>query len=230
MVQPAEGEQSFAGGLRDFIETLWPGRNSAVMAARPQACGGTRRAVSRVMPPSAAVGLPACLARTAQRQGPRKGAPGWLGVAKRGERKIRSAPRWRARRRPEGPCAATERRAQGAPARRARRKGRSAEVAGRSGQCSPTWCRRAARGSAPSSRGPARRRASSGHKRGGTPRATSPLPRGRAAHAARGSGSRAGSLNSQRRGRAPRLGACRDLSRIAAASRVRTPCPPSPTT
>lgn len=232
MVQPAEARQCSVEGLRDFLETLWRGGNRAVMAARPQAGGGTRRAVVAATPPSAATGRPARRANAFQRQGPRAGASGWLGVGKIGERKTRSAPSRRARRRPAAPCAATERKVPGRPARRASRKGSRAEVAGRSGQCSPARQARAGRGAAPRSRTSPRRRPSramSPSSAGGRPRATTPPPRGRPAAAARGSGRRAGSLNSHSRGSAAPRRLRPGLSRDAAPSTVRTPWPPSPT-
>lgn len=49
------------------------------------------------MPPNAATGRLAERARCTQRIAPNDGAPGWLGVAKTGERKITSAPARRAR-------------------------------------------------------------------------------------------------------------------------------------
>ena len=57
------------------------------------------------MPPRAATGSPARPARPAQRQAPSAGSPGWLAVAKAGDKKAMVAPLRRARRRSARECA-----------------------------------------------------------------------------------------------------------------------------
>ena len=66
---------------------------------------GRRRTLMPSIPPSAATATLADRAMRVQRAAPRVAAPGWLAVAKTGERKTMEAPARRARRRSTGPCA-----------------------------------------------------------------------------------------------------------------------------
>lgn len=70
-----------------------------------QTVTGSLGMLVRLMPPSAATGNRADRATRDQRAGPRALAPGWLAVAKTGERKTNAAPARVARRRSAGPWA-----------------------------------------------------------------------------------------------------------------------------
>ena len=70
-----------------------------------QIAGGSLRILAPSMPPSAATGNRADRAMRAQRAGPSTADPGWLAVAKTGERKTSPAPASVARRRSAGPWA-----------------------------------------------------------------------------------------------------------------------------
>jgi hypothetical protein len=182
-----------------------------------------RRMPAPSMPPSAATGTPASRASRFQRSGPRTVAPGWLAVAKIGERNTRSAPALRARRSSIGPWAellTSPRRGRTGPGQNPLRRWTPAPSAAAS-RASPatTRARRRARQMRARSRPSARRP--------GSPscRSTTPArPRGSRATAGRGSGSRRASVNSHivgRRRRGPfRLAAA---ARAQATSRASMP-------
>ena len=180
------------------------------MAATPAARRGTARNRTDVMPPKAMQGAGSPRAKATQRKAPSFGAPGWLCVGNSGDRKRQSGLRRLARAAPRcPPCAAMLNIRQPGAARRALKKGSKPPLSRRSGRCSPAPSASAARPSpATSSLSPRRResRATGFSSPGARPRSTTPAPRGSATMAARGSGRRAGSLNSQSRGRPPGAG------------------------
>jgi len=162
------------------------------------------------MPPKAMQGAGSPRAKAAQRKAPKAGAPGWLWVGNNGERKMQPGFNRRTRAAPRcPPCAAMLRIRRPGAARRAIKKGSIPKLSRRSGRCSPAPSASADRPSpATNSLRPRcrARRATALSKPGANPRNTTPAPRGSAAMAARGSGSRTGSLNSQSRGRPPGAG------------------------
>ncbi len=170
------------------------------------------------MPPRAAAGSFAVRAQRAQRTGPSAAASGWLAVANAGERKANPAPASRARRRSAGPWAelVTRRRRRKTEGQRPARRWTPAPSAAAS-RTSPATTR--ARRRVRQMRMRSRPRAA----RSGSPswRSTTPArPRGRRATACRGSGSRRASVNSQRTGRL-RPARCRAAAALAQAiSRV----------
>ena len=181
---------------------------------------GRRRTLMPSIPPSAATATVADRAMRVQRAAPRVAAPGWLAVAKTGERKTMEAPARRARRRSTGPCAELVMRpwaCRSRPGQRPARRCTPARSAAAS-RTSPatTKARRRARQILASSRPSASRPGSPSWRR-----TTPASPRGSRAAAARGSGSRRASVNSQSKGRraAPRRAAA---ARAQAASRTST--------
>ncbi len=127
-------------------------------------------------------GTPSRRAAASQRNGPSAEAPGWLRVGNSGDRKARSAPSRRARAdAAPPPWAAIVSTAQGAPARRASRKGSRPCEGRRSGRCSPAWAASAARPSPATSTVRPRRRAIRARRArtgAAVPRASTPAPRG----------------------------------------------------
>ncbi len=180
------------------------------MAATPAAQRGTAPSLAGVMPPKAMQGAGSPRAKATQRKAPSAGAPGWLCVGNSGDRKRQSTPSRRARAAPRWPpWAAMLNTRPPLAARRAIKKGSKPALSRRSGRCSPA---RSASAALPSPATinlspPCRASRATGRSNpGASPRATTPAPRGSATMAARGSGRRAGSLNSQSRGRPPGAG------------------------
>jgi hypothetical protein len=187
-------------------ETLWlqchkQSQVKAPMAPKArQALRGRRRMVALSTPPSAATGEFDERARRIQRITPSDDAPGWLGVAKTGDRKIRSAPACRARRSSTRLCAELVTRP---PA------GRIAPGQRPARRCTPAP-RAAANLVSPATTSARRRRrqmrarSRPSSARCGSPscRRTIPArPRGKRDAAGRGSGSRRASVNSHSGGR-----------------------------
>ncbi len=181
----------------------WAQASAPIAPKARQIRRGSRPTLVPSIPPRAAVGRPARRASDVQRAGPRAAPPGWLRVGNAGERNARWAPARRARRNWAASCAELvtgPRRGRTASGQRPARRWTPAPSAAAS-RVSPatTSTRRRAR--------QIRHRSRPSATRPGSPswRSTTPArPRGSRATAARGSGRRRSSVNSQSGGRPPR--------------------------
>jgi len=156
---------------------------------------GRRRTDDPSTPPSAATAIGVARARLDQRTGPSDAAPGWLAVAKTGARNARLAPARAARRKSAKRCAelVTRPLVRSGPGQRPPRKCTPARnlAASRTSPATTRTRRRTRQIRARSA--PNRARSGSSSCRNTTPA----RPRGNRATAARGSGRRRVSVNSQ---------------------------------
>ncbi len=192
---------------------------SAPIAPAPwQTSLGRARTRLPSMPPKAATASPPRRASRLQRATPKAAPPGWLSVGNAGDRNARSTPVRAARRSCDRSCAelvAKAPRPRGAGPRPPRR-------------CTPAPSDAASRRSPATTRASRRlrqilARSRPSRARSGAPswrRTTPHSPRGNRATAARGSGSRAASVNSHNTGRpfCPGRKRCRDLTARAQAT------------
>jgi len=181
------------------------GAISASMAPAPKHIArGNRRIDRPSIPPSAATGNAAARASRPHRCGPSAAAPGWLRVAKAGDRNARSTLARAARRRSAAPCAELVSRV---PRRRAGTGAPVGHLPPR--RCTPAPSAAASRGSPVTTSLSRRARQSRARSRPSVARAgseswrsTTPAsPLGRRATTGRGSANRCESVNSHNGGR-----------------------------